>query len=92
MDRFGTQGQKNVFAKRVINGMEITARRCMFVQEEEFTMKPSSNVYVQMGTSGMDMLVWFSLNVVVEKDGTKKYSSVNVLQNLIGMANSVFSV
>ena len=92
MGRFGIPDQSYVPAKEDIGGMEITVKKFTYVQGEEFTMKPSSNAYVQMGNSGMDMLVWCSQNVAAEKGGTKRLFNVSVPQVLTGMDNFVFNV
>lgn len=92
MDKFGMQEEKLVGVKQVIDGMETSAKRFIVVQEDVFIMKHFNNVFVNKENFGMDLLVWSSLIVVVERNGILKNSNVNVLQALTGMDNLVFNV
>ena len=75
-----------------IDGMETIVKKFISAQEEEFIMKHFNNVFVGKDTSGMDLPVWFNLNVAVEKDGMNKSFNVSVLKALTGMVIFVFSV
>ena len=72
--------------------MEIFVKKFTSALVVVFTMKLSNNVFVNKVISGMVLPVWFNLNVVVEKDGIKILSNVNVQAVLIGIIKNVFNV
>ena len=72
--------------------MEIIVKSKFNVQEEEFIIKQFNNVFVKVMNFGMVLLVWFNLNVVVVKYGTKLLSNVIAHQTLIGMEQIVYFV
>ena len=76
-------------AQKDSNGMEISAKDLLLVEEVEFITKITKYVYVLKEITGMAISVLKSQNVVVDRDGTNKLSNAIVLKTLIGMEKFV---
>ena len=88
----GTQLKEPVIAQEIMFGMETFVRSKSHALETEFGMTQSSNACALTNNSGMDLAVWFSLSVAVERSGMNQASNATALIALIGMDPPAFSV
>ena len=92
MDKYGINSVRNVCVKLALDGMAISVRNLSIVLAVESITQLLINVFAQLDSFGMVLLAWFNRCVKVGKNGISKYSNVNVLIILIGMAISVCNV
>ena len=89
MVKYGTNLWSNVYAKIIIDGMEIFAQKLLHVVGEEYSINKFRNVSVLRTCFGMECFVWFHQPVVVVRHGILKIFSVNAHKISIMMAQIV---